>query len=167
MTAQHPFESELDREHRRKVDEVNRWRGRCVDCFARIERSIVITLDALVRDGKMTALECPSMFGGRVEMMRLALDGDTFGKKTKLPRQALANLEEALVRRNALVHGVGRIWVGRGDEWLWQYRLLSNRSGHLDEAGTIDSVEANSMEQSLASNCRRLGDSLQNLVRSL
>ncbi|HVG01271.1 MAG TPA: hypothetical protein VM842_00190 [Nitrospira sp.] len=167
MTAHDPIVSDLDSEYRRKVDEVNRWRGRCIECFARTERSIVETLDAFVHDGRMKSLECPSMFSARVEMMRLALKGDTFGKKAKVPRGALADLKDALGRRNALVHGIGKIWVGRGDEWLWHYRLMSNRHGHMDEVGTIDSVEAKIMEHILASNCRRLGDSLQNLVGSL
>ena len=47
MTIHDPIVSDLANDHRRAIDEVNSWRGHCIDCFARIELAVVEALDAL------------------------------------------------------------------------------------------------------------------------
>ena len=166
MTFHVPIDTQ-GRDHKHATDEVNRWRGHCIDCFARIELAMVVSLEELIASGRMTSLKRTTLFGLRVEMLRKALLDDTFGKKAVPPRKALEALRPVLVRRNALVHGVGKIWIGHGGEWLWQYRFIDNASGQTGTTGEITSLEANEIERILTSNYRRLGDTLQNLVRSL
>jgi len=167
MTAHQLIESDLVAEHRRATAEVNRWRGRCVDCFARIELSVIETLDVMIASKRIAALKRTSMFKQHIDMMNLALRDKAFGKHVRLSQKTLADLAPALSRRNALVHGVGQVWIGRSGMWLWHYHFRTNATGQPEDAGAIDSIEAAKMEQMLSSNCRRLGDTLQNLVRDL
>lgn len=167
MTVHQLIESDLAAEHRRATAEVNRWRGHCVDCFARIELSVVEALDVIIASKRKAALKRTPMFKQRIDMMNFALKDEAFGKHVRLSRKALADLAPALSRRNVLVHGVGQVWIGRGGMWLWHYRFRTNAIGQPEDAGAIDSIEAAKMEQILSSNCRRLGDTLQNLVRDL
>ena len=167
MTAHGPIVSDFAGEHRRATDDVNRWRGHCIDCYARIEQAIVEGLDDLITSGRNPSLKRASLFGPRIEMLKKALLDDTFGKHAAAPRDALAALSFVLARRNVLVHGVGKIWIGRGGEWLWQYEFASNVNGRPKECGLITSTEAAQIESVLTSNYRRLGDTLRNLVGSL
>ena len=167
MTIHDPIVSDLANDHRRAIDEVNSWRGHCIDCFARIELAVVEALDALILSERMPSLKRASLFGPRIEMMKVALRDDIFGKKASSPRKSLNALENVLARRNALVHGVGQIWIRPHGEWLWKYRYIANAGAKTIETGSIDSGEANVIENHLSSQCRSLQTTLANLIADL
>jgi hypothetical protein len=164
-----PIIAELRNAHREATDDFNRWRGRCVDCFARIEEAIKATLSAMASATERgESVRIPPLFGQRVEALQKAIDSaGPFAQEGKSVRKALLEIERWLANRNLLVHGVGSIWINASGEWLWSYRFASNGKALVRETGVIDQDIGRAMEKALASGTRSLCDHLGNLATKL
>ncbi|MCY7281530.1 MAG: hypothetical protein LH610_11680 [Sphingomonas bacterium] len=123
MTTDPPIAASLRDVHRAAVEDVNRWRGHCVDHFARIESCMAKVAAAMLAHPDGTALKRPTLFGGHVSTLKNAVAADgpfaTVGSKL---RAALEQCEPAFAARNFLIHGTGRVLIDEPGAWVWLYQ---------------------------------------------
>jgi hypothetical protein len=162
MTVQLPIERTLIDMHRSAIDSVNRWRGHCVERYARLEHEVTMTLSAMAA-APGSAVRVPHNFGEKVKNLRAALCGDGHTKLTK----ALDSFEVHLSRRNMLVHASGKVWIDQKGGWLWHYRFQPSGKGKPMEIGCFEEQEARKFEHDLARESQRLGGQLRELRRKL
>lgn len=169
MNVETSIDRPLKAAHRDAIDDVNRWRGHCMDCFARIDESVAETLRALAKSERQgTSVKTPLLFGLRIEALRKAISpSGSFHTEGREVSKALTKLESFLAQRNTLVHGVGTIWINASGDWLWRYRYVANSKNCPAEEGAIDRESAESMEIALASGTRSFCDRLRNLAAKL
>src|SRR5689334_16693781 len=108
MTVQAPIELPLSDNYRAAIDAVNRWRGHCVERYARLEYEVTATLSAMAALPN-SKIAVPHTFAEKLKRLRAAVEpGQAFGD----PRiaKALDNFGCHFARRNMLVHASGKIW---------------------------------------------------------
>ena len=163
MTVDLPISLSFDDAHQMTIDEVNRWRGRCIQCFAYIELAAANTLAKMTLENPATSKKINPLFGARVQALRDAFkEGAPFHVRGKKAAKALEDLQPCLEYRNILVHSVGHVYVAPAGHWIWSYRV--NADGKSDQLGTICSDEAKRIERELAAGSRKLSDLLRNLI---
>jgi hypothetical protein len=169
MNAELGIEAGLKHAHREATSDFNRWRGRCTDCYARIDHAAMKALLAFASTSEGDgSIRNPPFFGQRVEAIRKAIGPD--GRFHTLGNDAwkvLGKLEPWIAVRNVIIHGFGTVWINNSGEWLWQYAFLPNGKAGACQAGTIDADLASRMEAELASSTRSLCDRLENLTKKL
>lgn len=159
MSAEVPIELTARQAHAAALDDVNRFRGRCVELFARIERAIGDHLSALSATESDFRVSVPHTFGNRVKELRRVLSPDSpFGDPKLL--KALCALQEQLNRRNLIVHSVSEVWMDASGKWLWLLRFPSGK-GAPDQREFFQRETAAQFERDLASSSRSLCDQLQ------
>lgn len=166
MNASVPFPLSLADAHDAATNEVNRWRGHCLDLYARIERDCIEAIDAMIASGRMPELRRKSLFGARIDAVRKGLESCPLDKPPKALK-ALGELDEALGRRNDIVHGIGKVWIDANDNWQWQFAYLSNAKGQGSVSGHFTSHEALILEKGLSAGAQSLRDTLRNFKREL
>lgn len=114
----------------------------------------------------MPELRRTSLFGARIETLRKGLDSGHFGKKPKALR-SLDDLEDALRRRNDIVHGIGKVWVDNKGAWQWHFAYRSNAKNQAEVSGHLNADEAEALERALSAGAQSLRDTLRNLEREL
>ena len=153
--------------HRDAVDDLNRWRGRCIDNYARIEQASIRAVKAFIDHKLLTRKDDQPMFGARLKAVETALNDPRLVKSGKSCRDALDALRAVLDRRNILVHSTGQIWIDKQGDWLWSYHFVCNAKGNPQEDGTIDHEQAEDIERTLVAKSRSFSDLLDNLVGKL
>jgi hypothetical protein len=159
MSAELPISPTLSDAHVHAVDACNRWRGHCVEGYARLEEAATLTLASLPLP---QGAKRPTVFGERMKALKAALAACTIKGAAKL----LADLEKIdadLAWRNRIVHAAGTIYVDRRGEWLWCYRFQPSKAGAIHENGHLDQRTASEMEKRLSSNIRSICDRLRDL----
>jgi hypothetical protein len=164
MTAHLSIDAVPDDLHRQATDDVHRWRGRCVDCFARIEQGVDGAVAAMAASGREASVRRAPMFGLRIEMMRSALSTASFAQHGQKALKALEHIEPHLRLRNPMVHGVGRVWIDARGNWLWTYEYLPSGKNSQVERGMIEQVTGERLESELSRQARSLNDLLRNLI---
>lgn len=162
-----PISPTLVDAHREATDDFNRWRGRCIECFARIEQATIRAMNAFIEYELLKAGEDQTMFGPRLKAVEKALKTPPLSKPGKHCRDALTALQSAIDRRNILVHATGSIWIDNHNNWLWTYHFMSNAKGNPTEVGKLGCDEAGEIERLLASKSRSFCDHLNNVVIGL
>ena len=163
MTIEPPPLLSLARAHDRARDDVNRWRGHCVDLFSRIERAMADVLARMALAGG-GGIKGPQTFGARVAALaaKVAREGD-------FPNPALVKSIDAarplLDQRNRIIHATGTISVERNGEWLWNYRFRP--SGKAEDSGFYECQEAKAFERDLQRTTQSLCAKLDNLAKKL
>ena len=158
MTIAERIELTAEQMHIRACDDVNRWRGHCIELFARIEREAGEALAAMAQadDGKRAKV--PHMFGDRMKALSAAFAQGGTCPRPKIAK-ALADAADLLEQRNRLVHARSRILLDRDGNWVWQY--FFRPSGKPEESGCVDAKEAGEVERALQrasqSVCAQLG----------
>ena len=165
MTVHLPIERSLNDAHVGAIDEVNRWRGHCVECYARLEYEVVGTLSAMAAK-PCSNISVPHNFGEKVKKLRAAVGPDGLFKRPKLAN-ALDSFTNHLNRRNMLVHATGKVWTDGKGEWLWLYRFQPSGKGRPVEEGHFEQGEALAIEKSLARESQSLGGQLRALREKL
>lgn len=133
---------------------VDAWRGRCVRHFAKLEQAIARFLAEHYANTNVGG----HGLGCRLKQLTAFLD------KAPQPnialQKAIRALEPAKVRREAVVHGDGIIYVSKNGDWLWDCAYLDTRK----EASTMifREQEANSFEKQLKTQVQSLCDRLIN-----
>ena len=117
MTVHLPIERTLNEARDKAIDAVNRWRGHCVERYARLEDEVTTTLSAMasMSDAKVNV---PHNFGDKVKKLRAAVEADGQHPSENAVK-ALRDLAHHLDRRNMLVHASGRVWIDPKGNWLW------------------------------------------------
>jgi len=112
--------------------EVDRWRGACIQVFARCESAITEALLVLT-EGAVAKPRLPHLVGQRFEKLDAAVTGG------KVPSGGAARLKTALDAfrahddlRTILCHGSAQVAVDRCGEWLAVFRCIACRSGGTD-----------------------------------
>jgi hypothetical protein len=164
MTALLPIDAVPTDLHRQATDDVNRWRGRCVECFARIEQAVDEAVAAIEASGREKSVRRVPMFGARIDMLRDALKTQSFAPLGKKVLKALEEIEPYLKRRNALVHGVGRVWIDGRANWLWTYEFSPAGKAPKAERDMFDQIAGEKLESELSKQARSLQDLLRNLI---
>lgn len=164
MSVELPISPSLDEAHGAALDDVNRWRGHCVELYARIERAIGETLLS-VAESKQPAKRPPEMFGPRLKALRALVGPDGEHRNSDLFKR-LAAVEDELGFRNFIVHASGSVWIDAKNNWLWSYRFDPGGKGE-DVTGHIDRSEAGDLEKRLASAAKSLGARLANFRNGL
>lgn len=166
MNAPNPFPTSLAEAHEAATNDVNRWRGHCLDLYARIERDCIETIDTMIASGRMPELRHASLFGARIGVVHKALESGHFGRKPKA-LETLKGLDDALLRRNDIVHGVGKVWIDIKGNWQWEFAYRDNANKQAEVSGFISLDEAKEIKAALSSGARSLGDRLKNLKREI
>jgi hypothetical protein len=165
MTLQVPIELPMSDSYRVAIDAVNRWRGHCVERYARAEYEVTATLSAMAAVPNST-VSVPNTFREKLRRLRDAVEpGQTFGNR-RIAR-ALINFDGHFERRNMLVHASGKIWTDEQGGWLWQYRFQPSAKGSQMEIGTLTEKEALKIEKELAHAGHSLGGQLRTLRQKL
>ena len=163
MTVDLPISRSFDDAHQAGIDEVNRWRGRCIQCFAYIELAAATALAGMAARDPASSKKVSPLFGSRIQALRDAFrEGEPFHTRGKKAAKALDELQPCLEFRNILVHSVGHVYVAPAGHWIWSYRV--NADGKADQSGTICSDQAKRLERELAAGSRKLSDLLRNLI---
>jgi len=164
MTVHVPIESLSTDAYSAALAAVNRWRGHCVERYARVEYEITRTLSAMaaVPDSNVSV---PHNLREKVTKLRAAVDSSGLFKRPKITK-ALDDFEVHLTRRNMLVHATGKVWIDAKGDWLWRYRFQSGKGSPL-EIGCFEQNEAHKIEKSLAQDSQSLGDQLRALRTKL
>lgn len=165
MSVLIPIEHSVSDAHRAATDDVNRWRGHCVESYARLELEVTTTLYAMAAapDAKVSV---PHNFGEKVKKLRLVIEPGQPFANAKLAK-GLHKFEDHLIRRNMLVHSVGRVLVDAKGQWVWHYRFLPSGKGLHIESGFFEQDIALEIEKSLARGTQSLGGQLQALRTKL
>ena len=100
--------------------EIDAWRGRCLDWFAKGERAIALTLEAAAKND--AALTIRHLAGHRLADLAKLAAGD--GKATERQAKALSGALEAWrqieSRRAFIAHGVATVLMDRNAKWYVQ-----------------------------------------------
>ena len=167
MSVELPIEKRLSDAVRAATDDINRWRGCCIEQFARIEETAISGLFALAADGKDSDIRTPTMFGARLQALRDSLSGERpYAGVGRDVIKALDRLDRLKDKRNILVHGMGTVWIDGSGRWLWRYCFTPPGKARTPEEGVIACAEAIEMEGALKSIARSFRDRVVNLTRS-
>jgi hypothetical protein len=162
MSVELPIELSAAQAHVAAMDDVNRWRGHCVECFARLELSMGEALESIA-SASPSAKRVPFTFGARVKALHAAL-APPFPAPTRLLK-TLQSANELLDQRNRIVHGIGKIWIDRTGNWAWAYRF--NPAGKGEETGTYEQKSAERFEAELAKTSQSLCSQLQAIKKKV
>ena len=129
--------------------EIDRWRGRCLDHYARTERVIGVTLEKAQQSGQITKLK--GLAGQRFLDLESLIRGATGTDKQKAAMQVSTERWRTVEARRAyFAHGVVTALLDQRGNWnarfdLTQYK--ANAANH--ERWTIERSEALKFEESL------------------
>ena len=165
MTVHIPIERSVSDAHRAATDDVNRWRGHCLESYARLEFEVTNTLRAMADEPNSKAA-VPHNFGDKMKKLRSVIGpGEQFanGKLAK----TLNEFDDHLGRRNLLVHATGKVTINAKGEWLWRYQFQPSGKNVPMQDGFFEQGIALDIEKSLAQASKRLGDQLRTLRQKL
>jgi hypothetical protein len=122
---------DLLKPHDLAAAEINGWRGRCLDLFARGERAVDMALEAVSK------LELPMkpLAGQRLaDVVRLAVE-DTGATEKQSSALLLALERWSLINahRAYLAHGVATVLLDRQGEWHVQFDFVRYQSKRRDQ----------------------------------
>lgn len=163
MSAELPIVLTLEQAHHAAIKDVSRWRGHCIESFARLERGMTLTLQAFPTG------ECgkaATVFGERLKRLAAAVAQDGSHPHARI-RKALADMDEQLERRNLMVHATGSIYVNRQGRWLWRYSCLPTKAGAEEQCGAITQAEGERIERDLATSVQSLCEQLRSCREEL
>ncbi|WP_338501718.1 hypothetical protein V6R86_02325 [Sphingomonas kaistensis] len=145
--------------HKRAIDELNRWRGHCIEAFARLEEAATQTIDCHPLPAGMKR---PSVFGERIRVLK-ALLAEQSDKRAHGLKADLDKMEDDLAWRNRIVHAAGSVYIDRKGTWLWAYRFQPSKAGAPLDRGMLDQKEGQAIETRLSSMVRSLTTRLEPL----
>ena len=163
MSVELPIEFSVSQAHENATDDVNRWRGHCIECFARLERSMSEALESMAGTSR-SSKRVPLTFGDKAKALRSAISpGGPFANARLL--NALQDADALLDQRNRIVHASGKVWIDGAGGWAWAYRFKP--AGKVEEVGIYEQKAAHRFEVQLARSsqglCARLQASHQKL----
>jgi hypothetical protein len=132
--------------HEAATDDVNRWRGHCIECFARLERSMGEALE-LMASVSPSAKRLPLTFGDKVKGLRSAISPAAVFANARLLK-ALQATDALLEQRNRIVHASGKVWIDSAGNWAWAYRFKP--AGKAEDIGLYEQKSAHHFEVQLA-----------------
>ena len=150
--------STVQEAHDAAVREVHRWRGHCVDLYARLERGLTLTIDSL---GIAVGTNA-SVFGERLKRVTSAVTPEGSHPHAKTSA-ALRETLDHTKRRNMLVHAVGGVFIDARGDWFWRYNYQPSKAKAPPENGSFSRSEGERMEAELEEKVRSICAHLQSL----
>lgn len=132
MTPISPIEAALPRAPFEAArDAAARWRGRCLDVFARSEAAVTETLLVLAAVGERApALKLPHLVGQRYDALSNAVGaGGAFADEGKAAVMPIAEFRKHDALRTQLSHGVFTVTLDHRGQWHLVARVLAIRAG--------------------------------------
>ena len=157
MSVELPIELSASQAHEHATDDVNRWRGHCIECFARLERGMGEALE-LIAGASRSSKRVPLTFGDKAKALRSAISPDGPFANARLLK-ALQDADALLDQRNRLVHASGKVWIDGAGGWAWAYRFKP--AGKAEELGIYEQKAAHQFEVQLARSSQGLCSRLQ------
>ena len=143
MSAELPISPSIKDAQRDAINDINRWRGHCIELFARADH---VVGTALARN---EIARVPGSLAGRVDALKLVC------KSARLSR-TLDEFRDMIEHRNVLAHAVSAVWVKDAGNWLWSYRFTPAGKGNAEQRGYWCSDEAEDFEEKLRRTVQRL-----------
>ena len=163
MSVELPIELSAAQAHEAATDDVNRWRGHCVERFARLERSMGEALVAMANSSQASK-RGPLTFGEKAKALGSAISpGGPFANARLL--KALQGADALLNQRNLIVHASGKVWIDAAGNWAWAYRF--NPAGKAAEIGIYEQKAAHQFEVQLTRSSQALCDRLHAFSQKL
>jgi len=156
MSAELPIPIDVKQVHRTAIDDVNRWRGHCVELFARVEQELASALAAL-NAGKIPPALAAKM--ARLDEI-VAPAGPSPNAKLEKTLTQLAPLAE---HRNLVVHARSSVWVNDRSKWLWAYVFTPSGKGSCEQVGHWTEDEALKFKDELSRTAQSLCSQLRTL----
>jgi hypothetical protein len=138
MSIELPIVSTIEAAHCNAIDEVNRWRGHCIELFARIEKTLI---EALEKNG---AAATPAL------LPRIAAVSALPGVKPKLNAK-LEKLRGLAEDRNLIVHSTSTVWIDGNGGWLWAFTFTPAGKAKVSTISHWDRDRAQAFEKQLSS----------------
>ena len=138
--------------HRSAIEDANRWRGHCIESYARLEWGAHRTIEALP---KVPGSKMPTVFGERLKRLTALFSETGLQPRPKI-YELLIEAGPLLAMRNLVVHGVGSVFVDAHGHWLWYYRFQPSKAGAQLETGCILQKDANTLEADLQKRVQKL-----------
>ncbi len=154
----------LSEDQTRHIAEINLWRGRCLDNFARVEQVILSTTEKLRISGKDSGLKLAE--GAATRTRNLAEAFKTIDPKTEAIRLLeLWSLREP--ERNELVHGTFDICATDNCDWSITICAISVKKGKFVSVRKLRSkLESEAFLKSITDERRSLKASLLKAEKS-
>lgn len=163
MSIELPIELSASQAHEAAIHDVNRWRGHCVECFARLERSLGEVLTSVPTASSRSKGNLLT-FGDKLKELSKAISPAGPLANPRLFK-ALDGAGEFLSQRNRVVHASGKVWIDGAGKWAWAYRFLP--AGKPEEIGVYEQKAAENFEMQLAKTSQSLCDQLQTFRKKL
>lgn len=146
-------------------DNVNAWRGRCLDAFARAEEAVTETLLRLAENDRGKSLRLLHLVGQRFDELSIALsENGPFSGECKGAYEALQIFRQHNQLRVLLCHGVGKITLDKRGRWTVIMRILALRQRKATRSEQVlHEDEAEQLADELAKASKRLCSQLGQL----
>lgn len=154
----------------RVVQDVNAWRGACLQCFSAAEVGVTETLLLLSTVAEKGAnVRLRHLNGQRLEDLATVLGPEgCFAIEGKAAFKALVAFRAHDALRTYLAHGVAKIAVERSGKWILVFRLVSIRARQSDRTMLlIEEAEGLVMLADIRRKSQQLCSALGNLRRQL
>lgn len=154
----------------RITQEVNAWRGACLQCFASVEVAVTETLLHLsAQPGRGQAVKLRHLVGQRLDdLAALVNEGGPFSVEGKGVASLLAEFRHQEGLRTMLAHGQAKLTVERTSRWAAIFRVIAIRARQADRSTlVIEENEAAERLQQLRKVSQKLCSALGNLRRAV
>jgi hypothetical protein len=145
------------------VADAARWRGQCVDYYARIEFLVGISLRELWKNGHKPPPQPLYTYRTKIAALRDALAEGSFSPYARLHR-ALNQLHTDCDRRNLIVHASGTVGETPAGDWVWTGCYIPAEAPDM-VAKVITRAEAEVMETGLKRTIQSLSSQLARISR--
>ena len=152
MSIHQQITAGIQETQRTAIDDVNRWRGHCLERFARIEQALARWLAPY---GKV-----PPALAAKIAAAKAHIE-----PKSRLSK-SLERLAQLSEHRNLIVHACGSVWIDDRGQWLWAFRFTPSGKDKGEQAGQWFKGEAHDFEQNLAKTVRSICDQLTTAQRT-
>lgn len=152
--------------------QVNEWRGRCMDAFARAEAGVTNCLVFLSNiPGRGEQVRLPHLVGQRYEALTSVIAaGGAFELEASKVASALESVRAHDSFRTMLCHGVGDVTLSPHGRWTIVFRLVSLRSRRASsEVLALKQKEAEQLRDEVIRASKELCsqlDSMKNALRA-
>jgi len=163
MSVELPIILSTAQAHEAATDDVNRWRGHCIESFARLERRMGEALE-LMATVSASSKRLPITFGDKLKALRSAISPPGRFENAGLLKK-LQDADALLEQRNLIVHASGKVWIDATGSWAWAYRF--SPAGKAEVAGSYEQKAAHHFESQLARSSQALCDRLRTLCQKL
>lgn len=110
-------------------EQVNAWRGRCLEAFARAEEAVTEALLVMAETERGNAIRLQHLVGQRFDELTTALaEGGAFAGESKAATGALATFRQHDDLRAFLCHGVAKVTLDKHGRWTVVMRVLALRT---------------------------------------